>query len=139
MGSIEIKLNEGLGMRKKKLIKEYMEEYGHLSWDKRPQARWQKCSAHKYRKGKDPSTGIPIPLCGAKCRDGNSCRAKAACNKLLGEPINGRCRMHGGLSTGAKTEEGRNRCSEAASRGMKAYWGRRKEGILTQKEVDNAG
>jgi hypothetical protein len=26
---------------------------------------------------------------------------------------NGRCRMHGGKSTGPKTEEGRKRCSEA--------------------------
>lgn len=66
------------------------------------------------------------PLCGARCRNGNACKAKAAVYPRTDNPINGRCRMHGGLSTGAKTEEGRERCRQAASRGMKEYWRRRK-------------
>jgi hypothetical protein len=58
------------------------------------------------------------------------CRAKAVCDKFTGEPLNGRCRMHGGLSTGPKTLEGRKRCREAASRGMKAYWEKKEcEGV----------
>lgn len=40
--------------------------------------------------------------CGAHCKStGMPCQAKAM--------VNGRCRYHGGLSTGPKTEEGRRR------------------------------
>ena len=66
------------------------------------------------------------PLCGARCRNGQPCRAKAFVNKLTNTPVNGRCRMHGGLSTGAKTVEGKERCRQAAIRGMKEYWKRKK-------------
>jgi hypothetical protein len=45
------------------------------------------------------------PRRGAKTRDGTPCQAPAM--------PNGRCRMHGGPSTGPKTEEGRRRCAEA--------------------------
>lgn len=38
------------------------------------------------------------PRCGAKRRDGGSCQSPAM--------PNGRCRMHGGLSTGPRTEAG---------------------------------
>lgn len=41
------------------------------------------------------------PLCGAKNRQGNACTA-------LGMK-NGRCRFHGGKSTGPKTLEGKQR------------------------------
>ena len=40
--------------------------------------------------------------CGAKTRAGHSCGRYAM--------PNGRCRMHGGLSTGARTPEGLERC-----------------------------
>ncbi|HAB36963.1 MAG TPA: hypothetical protein DCE52_02985 [Rhodobacteraceae bacterium] len=43
-----------------------------------------------------------IPRCGAKTRDGHPCRSPAM--------KNGRCRLHGGCSTGPKTPEGRARC-----------------------------
>jgi hypothetical protein len=42
------------------------------------------------------------PLCGARCRDGHTCRARATWDYLNDEPRNGRCRMHGGRSTGPK-------------------------------------
>ena len=43
---------------------------------------------------------LPLPRCGAHARStGEPCKAKA-----MG---NGRCRNHGGMSTGAKTEEGK--------------------------------
>jgi len=48
----------------------------------------------------------PGQRCGAKTRRGTACRRPA--NKR-----NGRCRVHGGASTGAKTEEGRARISAA--------------------------
>jgi hypothetical protein len=41
------------------------------------------------------------PRCGAKTRAGLPCRAAAM--------PNGRCRMHGGPSTGPRTEEGKAR------------------------------
>lgn len=53
------------------------------------------------------------PRCGAKCRDGTSCNAPPVWNKRLDRALNGRCRMHGGLSNGPKTEEGRRRIGES--------------------------
>ena len=71
------------------------------------------------------------PLCGAKCRsrNGRSCKAQVVVNSKTGKPINGRCRMHGGLSTGAKTQEGKDKSRAAARRGMLAYWARKREFI----------
>ena len=48
----------------------------------------------------------PGQRCGAKTRQGTACQRPA--NKK-----NGRCRLHGGASTGARTEEGRARISAA--------------------------
>ena len=47
--------------------------------------------------------------CGARTRAGGHCKAPGR--------TNGRCRMHGGLSTGPKTPEGRKRSLEALARG----------------------
>jgi hypothetical protein len=49
----------------------------------------------------------PYALCGARSKqnDHRPCRQPAIRNKK-------RCRLHGGLSTGPKTVEGRNRCAE---------------------------
>jgi hypothetical protein len=41
-----------------------------------------------------------LPLCGAKTRSGPPC-------KRYGNKTNGRCKLHGGHSTGAKTKEGK--------------------------------
>lgn len=56
------------------------------------------------------------PRCGAKTRKGTPCQAPAVW--LPGEPAprNGRCRLHGGLSTGPKTPEGKARIAEANRR-----------------------
>jgi hypothetical protein len=48
---------------------------------------------------------LAAPRCGARTRGGGSCRQPAM--------RNGRCRMHGGLSTGPRTAEGRARCARA--------------------------
>jgi len=45
------------------------------------------------------------PTCGAKTRNGTTCRAPAMAN--------GRCRMHGGKSTGPRTSEGLERSKKA--------------------------
>lgn len=41
-----------------------------------------------------------LPRCGAKTRSGNPCQR-------YGTKANGRCKLHGGRSTGAKTKEGK--------------------------------
>ena len=48
----------------------------------------------------------PGQRCGAKTRKGTACQRPA--NKK-----NGRCRVHGGASTGPRTKEGRARIAEA--------------------------
>jgi hypothetical protein len=48
------------------------------------------------------------PRCGAKTRRGTPCRSAAM--------PNGRCRMHGGCSTGAKTPEGIERIRAARTK-----------------------
>jgi hypothetical protein len=54
------------------------------------------------RNGNPPGDPTTAPRCGACTRAGASCKAPAMAN--------GRCRMHGGKSTGPKTPEGRERC-----------------------------
>lgn len=50
--------------------------------------------------------------CGAKTRKGTPCQAKAL--------TNGRCRNHGGLSTGPRTAEGKARSLAALAKGRGA-------------------
>jgi hypothetical protein len=58
-----------------------------------------------------------LPPCGARCRDGHRCKAKATRDVETGCYVrNGRCRLHGGLSTGPTTTEGKQRVGEAARR-----------------------
>ena len=54
------------------------------------------------------------PRCGAQCRDGHRCQARAVWDAETDAPRNGRCRLHGGVSTGLRTPEGRRRIGEAA-------------------------
>jgi hypothetical protein len=51
---------------------------------------------------------LKAPRCGAKTRRGTACQCPAM--------RNGRCRLHGGLSTGPKTQAGIERCRLAATR-----------------------
>ena len=69
----------------------------------------------------------PGQRCGAKTRRGTACQRPA--NKK-----NGRCRLHGGASTGAKTQEGRARISAANLRHgkfTKEKLEKRREPIIT--------
>lgn len=50
------------------------------------------------------------PRCGAYARStGEPCRAPAHRDPATGKPRNGRCKLHGGKSTGPRTPEGRAR------------------------------
>ena len=51
------------------------------------------------------------PRCGARTRSGAPCLAPAWWPSGLAAPRNGRCRMHGGLSTGPRTAAGKARCA----------------------------
>ncbi len=74
------------------------------------------------RKRGDPITPkTERPKCGAKTRAGGRCKAPAVWNRKLNSPRNGRCRMHGGLSTGPRTVEGLQRTLEAMRAG-RARW-----------------
>lgn len=61
------------------------------------------------RRALEALRGPSTSTCGARCRDGHACRAP-------GNGRGGRCKLHGGRSTGAKTDEGRARCRAAAWR-----------------------
>jgi hypothetical protein len=55
------------------------------------------------KNGNPPGDLRSARRCGAKNRRGNPCQCPAMAN--------GRCRLHGGLSTGAKTPEGKARAA----------------------------
>jgi hypothetical protein len=59
----------------------------------------------RLRNAATPGDFLAAPRCGAHTRSGECCRQPAM--------KNGRCRMHGGLSTGPRTAEGRARCAAA--------------------------
>src|SRR5882672_3662877 len=59
----------------------------------------------RLRNGAQPGDFLAAPRCGAHTRVGGCCRQPAM--------RNGRCRLHGGLSTGPRTVEGRARCARA--------------------------
>ena len=57
------------------------------------------------KNGNPQGNPMNAPRCGAKTRKGTPCRAPAMAN--------GRCRMHGGKSTGPRTPEGLERSRKA--------------------------
>ena len=81
-------------------------EYGTREWwrwERRAReflarAKWVESPGyHRTRKGKRPK-------CGARGRDGHACQARPVWDNARNAPRNGRCRMHGGLSTGPRRE-----------------------------------
>jgi len=58
--------------------------------------------------GNPPGDFLAAPRCGARARSGGNCRQPAM--------RNGRCRFHGGKSTGARTPEGLERIRRARLR-----------------------
>ena len=72
-------------------------------------------------------SGDPPARCGARTRRGTACAAKALAN--------GRCRNHGGHSTGPRTPEGWGRVTA----GYRAYVERRRSARLAEDpSVDDA-
>jgi hypothetical protein len=69
------------------------------------------------RNGNPQGNPNNAPRCGAKTRSGTPCRAPAMAN--------GRCRMHGGKSTGPRTPEG-------LARSRKANW---KHGFYSAESI----
>ena len=65
------------------------------------------------------------PRCGARCRDGHACRAPVVLR--VDGTLAKRCRMHGGLSTGARSPEGQARALAALRAGNARWRARRKE------------
>ena len=59
------------------------------------------------------------PRCGARTRSGGRCMAQGLLN-IDGQP--GRCRMHGGLSTGPRTAAGLERQRQGASESAQRQW-----------------
>jgi len=69
----------------------------------------EKRSPHGWLKNENPAGDFSKALrCGAKTRKGLPCKSPAM--------KNGRCRLHGGLSTGAKTPEGIERIRQAVTK-----------------------
>jgi hypothetical protein len=60
------------------------------------------------KNGNPPGDLSMVKRCGAKTRRGTACQCPAM--------RNGRCRLHGGLSTGAKTAEGIERIRQAVTK-----------------------
>ena len=56
------------------------------------------------------------PRCGAKTRRGTRCRAPAVWDRAKDRARNGRCKLHGGLSTGPRTKVGRDAIRESNRR-----------------------
>lgn len=79
----------------------------HRRIENKTQFKWRKSGRPKKLRN-DPVWQLPKaerPLCGAKCRSGEPCRARVVVKG--GGVLATRCRLHGGLSTGPKTEAGR--------------------------------
>lgn len=83
------------------------------------QRRQASRAASASRQSKAP---VVRPQCGARCRDGHPCAAPAVWCAATRRPRNGRCRMHGGLSTGPRTVEGRARVAAATRAANVARW-----------------
>jgi hypothetical protein len=83
-----------------------------------PSQRVIRVNRGQLRNGNPPGDYLKAPRCGAKTRAGGcTCRQPAMAN--------GRCRFHGGKSTGSRTAEGRARCALA----------RRKHGFYSAETV----
>ena len=68
-------------------------------------------TANKNELGNQQLIQVALARCGAYARTtGNPCQAKAL--------TNGRCKNHGGMSTGPKTTEGRQAIAEATRQRM---------------------
>jgi hypothetical protein len=77
------------------------------------------------KNGNPPGNPGNAPRCGARTRAGTPCKAAAM--------PNGRCRMHGGPSTGPKTEAGK-----AKIRASRTKHGRKSQAAIQQRREGRA-
>lgn len=63
-------------------------------------------------------------VCGARTRRNTPCQAPPVWNKSQDKARNGRCKLHGGLSTGPKTEAGKEAIRTSNKRRAKILNGR---------------
>ena len=75
----------------------------------------------KSRKTQTVTPKSERPRCGARTRAGGRCKAPAVWDHQDDVARNGRCRLHGGLSTGPRTEEGKRRTLEALRAGRERW------------------
>ncbi len=93
-----------------------LKDYERAIWG--PMRIWYEPKTKTYRMTEKPRRK-DLPRCGARRKyDGKPCQAKALAN--------GRCKYHGGLSTGPKTPEGRQRTLE----GLRRYYANRKNAAM---------
>ena len=78
------------------------------------------------------------PRCGARCRTGRRCQAPVVWDADANAPRNGRCRLHGGLSTGPRTPEGRRRIGEAARLRAQARRRMREQAVRVEVQAHGA-
>ncbi len=101
-------------------------------------ARERRVRGHARRRATDLASRphkADLPRCGARCRSkgGAPCDARVAVRVVATQGkvrrlLSDRCRMHGGLSTGPRTADGRQRCVEAGRQGATERWRRYREG-----------
>jgi hypothetical protein len=83
--------------------------------------------------------GIPReerPRCGARTRKGTPCQAQALLNR---NGLPGRCKLHGGMSTGPKTATGKVASREASRTSMIQRWRRMKDDGIIRMPLTEAG
>ena len=76
----------------------------------------EKASVERARRRRGVTPERKRPLCGAKTYRGTACVKRAVWDMENDRPRNGRCRIHGGNSTGPKTEAGKERNRAALRR-----------------------
>lgn len=92
----------GVAKRMRQQAEKLVAEAGHINNMVYPKSR--KTRAEKIRK----QLGKIDLICGAISRDGKICTNEPVKDDQ-GEVVNGRCKLHGGMNTGPKTEEGKKR------------------------------
>ena len=110
-GHVALLITATLNSQDKRILESLLDkdELGSAELDKFVD---QKIAKRLAKQKPQPRKTLPKylrPQCGAKTRAGGKCKATPVWDKTNNKPKNGRCRMHGGLSTGARTPEGKLR------------------------------
>ena len=110
-GHVALLITATLNSQDKRILESLLDK-DELGSDEIDEFVDQKIANRLAKQNPKPRKTIPKSLrlqCGAKTRVGGKCKAAPVWDKTNNKPKNGRCRMHGGLSTGARTPEGKRR------------------------------